>query len=336
MCGDEEDWHGLPHKWHHLARPSQTDMIPWRWKVKPQEFSGTHHSESEKVEAKCPSNDRKLGSFVIVNIATLLAMYFFQKTVANRYAAGFLSRSESLSWVFTGLAIAALHVLANWFIASIVQNTPGYENVPAFELMLLLCTMPRLAWLPVLLVGGQPLRSIDLSTAASSIFAEAILQVVASYYMFMTVNYGREHNFYFRALEGADKGDSAKIMYAGALLWLLVIVAALVQGMRAFRSINTAASADVPEWQAREPVPTTISEEMAAQLNEHCALLGENMRRQTTYATTYGTVHNKFQEQHVSGRAMVEPYVITVSIIFLLWVAQWLFWSGFIGVSSDE
>jgi hypothetical protein len=336
MCGGEDDWHGLPHKWHRLARPSRTDMIPWRWNVKPQKHLGTHPSESEKVEAKCPSNDMKLGSFVIANIATLLAIYFFQRTVANRSALGFLSRSDSSSWVLSGLAIAALHILANWFIALVVQNTLGYENVPAFELMLLLLTTPRLAWLPVLLVGGQPVKAIDLSTAAPSIFAETILQLVASYYMFMTFNYGREHKFYLGALEGANGGDSAKIMYAGAILWLLVIVAALVQGMRAIRSINTAASSDIPEWQAREPIPTTISAEMAAQLNEQCALLGENMRRQTTHFTTYGTVPNKLQDEHISGRAMVEPYVITVSIMFLLWVAQWLFWSGFIGVSSDE
>jgi hypothetical protein len=154
--------------------------------------------------------------------------------------------------------------------------------------------------------------------------------------MFMTINYGREHNFYFGALDGADKGDSAKTMYAGALLWLLVIVTALLQFTRAFRAINTAASSDVPKWQGRESMPTTISGEMAAQLNEHCALLGENMRRQSARPANYGTVPNKLYDEHVSGRGMVEPYVFTVGIMFLLWVAQWLFWSGFIGVSSDE
>jgi hypothetical protein len=83
-------------------------------------------------------------------------------------------------------------------------------------------------------------------------------------------------------------------------------------------------------------MPTTIAGEMAAQLNEHCALLGENMRRQSVHRNNYGTVHNKLYDEPVSRRAMVEPYVITVGIMFLLWVAQWLFWSGFIGISSDE
>jgi hypothetical protein len=336
MCGGEHDWHGLPHKWHHLARLSPTDMIPWRWNVKARMHSKTHHPESGKIKTTCPSGDRKLGSLILVNMATLLALYFFQRTLADRYANRLLSHSESSSWVFTGLLVAALHLLANWFSAVVVQSTAGYENVPVFGLMLLLCSMPRLAWLPVLLVGGQPFKAIDLSAAASSIFAEVILQVLASYYMFMTINYGREYNFYFGALEGADKGDSAKMMYAGALVWLLVIVAALVQFTRAFRALNTATSFDEPKWQGREPMPTTIAGEMAAQLNEHCALLGENMRRQSVHRNNYGTVHNKLYDEPVSRRAMVEPYVITVGIMFLLWVAQWLFWSGFIGISSDE
>jgi hypothetical protein len=128
-------------------------------------------------------------------------------------------------------------------------------------------------------------------------------------------------------------------MYAGALLWLVIIAAALVQLMMAFRGMNTAAGSDssaLSNWREREQITPTIAAEMAAQLSEHCALRGETLGRQREDSTNYGTVLVKLPEQHISGTALVELYIDAVYIMLLLGVAQWLFWSGFASGSSDE
>lgn len=69
--------------------------------------------------------------------------------------------------------------------------------------------------------------------------------------MVMTVNYGREHDFYLGGLERAERGRRAKIMYAGALMWLIIISLALVQLMQATRRMNRLAgsgSLDLSKW----------------------------------------------------------------------------------------
>lgn len=43
LCGNVQDWHGLPRNWRQLAAPTSLDMIPWRWTVKPSNSSNSAH-----------------------------------------------------------------------------------------------------------------------------------------------------------------------------------------------------------------------------------------------------------------------------------------------------
>src|SRR5699024_3538461 len=120
----------------------------------------------------------------------------------------------------------------------LVQRTAGYEGGRVIQLMFLWCSMPRLAWLTILLIGVQPFGVMKFSAAASLLLAEIILQSLSSCYKVMAVNYGREHNFYFGGMERAERGRSAKTMYTGAHLWLMIVGLVLIQSMQATRRVN--------------------------------------------------------------------------------------------------
>ncbi|KAI1181534.1 hypothetical protein F5B17DRAFT_274204 [Nemania serpens] len=357
VCGNVQDWHGLPDNWRQLAVTTPLDLIPWRWSVRASNDSNIANPTglaSHKTEETCASNEWKLGSFALVNLTAFLAAFVSQRTTSPRIARGSPRNAHPLSWFLNGILIAALHLFANTLNVFLVQNSSGYEDVPAVQLILLWCTMPRPTWLTILLVGLQPFGSMNLSAAASAVFAETILQILSSYYMVMTVNYGRQHNFYLGVLENAERGGSATLMYAGALMWLIVSSLVLVGLIRASHKINRlikSTNFDVPEWQ-RGKQTTNMVEELMVQLNERCIRLRERLihhlanesgRPQVTLLTSsggghavYGTFSVAGQTNWVSQKAPVALYATTVLSLLLLWIAQWLFWGGFIGLSLEE
>lgn len=359
LCGNVQDWHGLPDNWRQLAAPTPLDLIPWRWTVKASNSPNTAYTPSlgsAGATETCGPNDWKLGSFALVNLTAFLAAFLSlrtsQRTSTYRTTHGVLRQAHPWAWFINGTLIIALQLLANWLNMYLIQTSPGYEDIPGVQLMLLWCSMPRPTWLTILLIGVQPFESMNLSAAASSLFAEAILQILSSYYMVMTVNHGRQHNFYFGGLlERAERGEPAKLMYAGALMWLVVGSLVLVRLMRASRRINRLIRSYSLEvlTEQRSKQTTNMAEELMAQLNEHCVRLRAKMvyywmdtsrGSQATLLTGgrvfYGTFSVTGQNSWASQKASVELYATTVVSMLLLWIAQWLFWGGFIGLGSEE
>ncbi|KAI1758202.1 hypothetical protein F4782DRAFT_17358 [Xylaria castorea] len=292
LCGNVQDWHGLPDNWRQVAAPTPLEIIPWRWTIKPTET--------------CVSNEWKLRSFALINIATLIAAFLSQGRSTPRIVRGFLWHPHPGSWFSKGTLIVALQLLANWFNTFLVQKTPGYEDIPVVQLMLLWCSMPRLTWLTILLIGVRSSEALDSSAASSSLFAELIFQLLSSCYMGMTIQYGRKHNFYRGGLENAERGTPAQLMYVGALIWLIIICLALV-------GLILAATYWIEKgWRSEK------------------TLL---MRSQ---GGAYGTFPVAGQNNRVSHKTPVALFQILVIGMLLLWIAQWLFWGGFIGVSSED
>ncbi|KAF2489754.1 hypothetical protein BU16DRAFT_575396 [Lophium mytilinum] len=358
LCGSVQDWHGLPDDWRHLAVPIPSDMVPWRWTIQPSNTSDnapiTLPGSIESTE-KCASNEEKLGSFALINIATFLAAYLGRRTGLHRITRSFLWHPHPWGWVSTGLLIAVLQLLANCLNAFLVQSTFGYEDTPVFQLMLLWCSMPRPAWLPILLITSQPFEAMNFSAAASSLLAEMILQLLSSYYIIMTVDYGLKHNFYFADMEGVERGTSAKTMYAGALLWFLIIGVAFVQLWRTIPIMNRltgSGNLDLPKWQRSTQRASNNAEEPWAYSNEHRTRSGENSAHWKTKSRTleetslmsdkggihksYGTLPTESQIDWASQKAFMNLHVVTAISMLLLWIAQWLFWGGFISLSSEE
>ncbi|KAE8347668.1 hypothetical protein BDV24DRAFT_121167 [Aspergillus arachidicola] len=349
MCGNVENWHGLPGDWRQLATPTPVEMIPWGWAIKPSissDRSNITRLETIRATGTCPSNEWKLRTVALVNIATLVAVAFRHRLGVYRIPPNFLWHSHPWCWLFKGALIAALQLLANWLNTWFVQSTSGYEDVPIFQIMLFWCSMPRLAWLTILLIALQP-GAMKFSAATSVLFAEMILQSLSSYYMIMTVNYGGEHNFYLGGIEGAERGGSAKTMYAGALMWLIIVGLTLVSFMWSMIWLITSGNCDPRSGQRHKQTSSNIADEPMAFSNERRAkrrdrsrgpegepLKGSEGRYDTVHQ--YGTFSFDSRRHLDLPEASVQWYAATALSLLLLWIAQWLFWGGFIGLSSEE
>ncbi|KAE8154291.1 hypothetical protein BDV25DRAFT_147879 [Aspergillus avenaceus] len=362
LCGNVQEWHGLPDSWRQLAAPTPLEMIPWQWIVRPFNNSSmanmTRLPYAEASET-CVSNEWKLGSLVVASLATPLALVLGQKISKSRVAHSYPRQSHLWCWISKGTLFAALQIFANWLNALLVQNTSGYGDVPVLQLMLLWCSIPRLTWLTILLLGLHQSEAIRFITGGSMLFSEILLQSLSSYHMFMTINYGREHKFYFGGIGDAEKGTPAKSMYAGALMWLMAIGTTIIQLTRAMHKSNrlTGSGSLDPQDQPRDTHPTSKVPELTNPLHESYSRSRENLAHywmnkssspektllisgDARYYTDYGSLSNNHQRHYDSQKALTESYVdlytTTVIGMFLLWIAQWLFWGGFIGLSSEE
>ncbi|KAJ5710520.1 hypothetical protein N7488_004676 [Penicillium malachiteum] len=356
------DWHGLPDNWHQLAVPTPSELIPWGWTI--SRFLGLTITNvtslaSASVTEICPANEWKLTSFALVNISTFLAVLLGLRIRLCPNKRSSQKHSYTWSWLLKGAFIVALQLLANLLNALIVQSSPGYAHIPVLQLMLLWCSVPRLTWLAMIfLVDAQSSEPRNVSMAASLSFAELFLQSLSSYHMMMTINYGREHNLYFG---GRKIGQPATFMYAGALMWLITVGMALIQLTRTARRMKRLTDLDAPYrpmrqgdkyWQATLELETF---RMMAALNGWCTRLKEDLTLQqspsseeTPFAirqnrdcapnsAVYGTFSDQGHRRWSSQKVKVSEYhAIAVLSMFLFWIAQSMFWGGFILLTSDE
>lgn len=322
LCMDVQDWHGLPDNWRELAEPTLLELIPWRWTLKPSNntsLESTTHVTPIMTGDTCASTEWKLGSLALVNIAPLLAVLFAPETRISQPVRRYLWHPRP--WYCTGILITALQLFAIGINGVLVQNSPGYEDIPVAQLILLWCTIPRVTSLITLLLGVKSLETVSFSAVAPPLFAETILQGASSYYMSMTFDYGREHNFYWAFMERLESRPSAKLMYAGAYLWhavALVTIAALlgmlyrhwswVQNSKLYRLVGNP--------QALEEAPLMV--------NQHVD------------GTLYGAVLIELRRDPVPTRALKHLYAVSITSMLLLWCFQWSFWIGFIGLALDE
>ncbi|KAF1959737.1 hypothetical protein CC80DRAFT_439752 [Byssothecium circinans] len=357
LCGSVQGWQGLPKHWRQLAAPTPVDMIPWRWSIKlfkDSNSSPVDDPNSSKPTQTCASTEWKLGSLGLINIATLLAAFYGSRTGSRRSICA-CRHYHSRSWLLKGLTIAALYLFANWINAVLVQSTPGYEDIPVVQLILLWCSIPRPTWATILLVGVQHFQVTSFSTVASCLFAEAILQTLSAFHIIAAVNYGLEHNFYSQGMAILETVPSARLMYAGALMWLVVVVVALVLLIQAVRGTTVSArnaKVHASKSQTNNLMTLNAVEELMAPFNERWRefedmLVSYWMERswdleQTPLLSGEGQVHAVYGTLPLKGtnsqpieRGMVRLFLIAIISMVLLWIAQWLFWVGLIGLSSE-
>ncbi|KAH6991936.1 hypothetical protein EDB82DRAFT_494759 [Fusarium venenatum] len=326
LCDDFEDWHGLPNDWHELLAPRPRDMIPWRWILRP---------ESDR-DINCPSYAANLSSLAFVNIAIALAVYFGERFSRNVKAPE--SPPQSPAWVLRGLVLASVQAAGHWIAINTIQSTPGYESVPTLQLILLLCTMPRLGWLAIAPKEIHCSESKDLTAACSALYAEGFLQIPNLYSMTTVLNYGFRNGFYFGVLPYTELGYSAWMMYGGALLWLVavalivVIVIRILRPVFATHTLIYTVSEDLSKCDGNKCTSTNERDETGHLLiNPEYSGLGERLR--------YGTIPevagpsqppNSLREPHLS------LYVVLTAGFPVIFLAQCLFWIGFVRVSGAK
>ena len=174
-----------------------------------------------------PTPEANLGVFAAANVAMLLLTpYFGRREVVERMTFGLLGQPHSRSWIFMGPLLAALQLLVNSVNALIIRSISGYSRIDIKTLVLLWCTRPRMAWMVIILIPYQVKEVMYFSCAASSLVAELILQFLSSYTFGIVANHARSQGFYKldHRLDSAPNGTAAKLMYAGALFWLIIVI----------------------------------------------------------------------------------------------------------------
>lgn len=342
LCWDVPDWHGLPDTWRQLAAPTTQELIPWRWTV------------HDTAPGHSTSNRWQLSSLVLVNAASVLALSLRRGNKGTgRGASRFSSRIFAIPCAITAAAMAAIQLLAYYVSAILVQRTAGFEETPVLQLALLWCTMPRSGWIAILPWYIQPFGRLSPSAAVSSLFSEVILQSFASYYILSTISYGVQHSFYSRGLHHAERGQQARMMYIGALIWLVVLGLLVIQSVRAVaktKRLAEDARADLPSWMRNGPTSNT-PETTEDRLENHWTQLSETLseylvididslpgtppRRGQTNFTAYGTLLVENKKDKAFGKAMLRLYKVLMIGMLLLWAAQWIFWIGFITLSCE-
>ncbi|KAF5564975.1 hypothetical protein FNAPI_1859 [Fusarium napiforme] len=282
--------------------------------------------ESPEGDAQCPSNEWKLLSIGLINLVTFFAVLHANNTRQSNVTNPRPLFYHPARWILGGVLLGCIHLLANLANATIVQFAPGYEDIPAVQLALLWCSLPRLSWLPILSHGTKNSEFQDMTSSMSAMFAEAILQGFSFYHMCLTVNYGRIHNFYFGALSRATRSPFATLMFGGALSWLFVVA------MMAVPVIRTIGTRD-KLVEKEDGVSGADAKESMGPKEEECLL----PKSQTgPEGHNYGTLPAEVESLAPSMRRHSRLHMTLAMGVPLLWLSQWLFWIGFIGLSSHD
>ena len=206
-----------------LQLASHNSLFAWQWEVKYDPVG----LPNATATYKCPTKAGQLGSFVVVNIVTVLASFIFgHRQVLKWLTCKMLGGMDSSTkrWFLSGAISAGLSMGANAINAKLIKQTQGFGNISVTQLVLLWCARPRLSWSGGLLaiIGEDKMNYTALG--ASCTIAEGILQAVACFYMGRTAHWGVMLGYLKGGhLDGIPGAHDAKLMYAGSLLWLITI-----------------------------------------------------------------------------------------------------------------
>jgi len=187
----------------------------------------------------------------VQKLAVLITPFTWTKDrIVNLFRIFFKGNGEGVDKAVTSamlaLFMASLQLVSNLISAYIIKSHPGYGHIPLPLLMLLFCARPRLAFLACLfsllpnkwiihlfkirdprreLRAQRTIAEIALSSAAS----EIIMQGLASYSLGRAAHVGAQKRFYYVGhLWPYWRGKDARILYLGALFWLIACVVILV------------------------------------------------------------------------------------------------------------
>ena len=206
-----------------LQLASHNSLFAWQWEVK---YSAAGIPNAPATY-KCPTKAGQLGSFVVVNVVTVLASFIF----GHRKVLKFLTckmcghqDSSTKGWFLSGAIAAGISVGANAINAKLIKQTPGFGDISVMSLVLLWCARPRLSWIGGLLAIIGEKEHNYTALGASCTIAEGILQVLACFYMGRTAHWGVMLGYLKEGhVNGAPGAYDAKMMYAGSLLWLITV-----------------------------------------------------------------------------------------------------------------
>lgn len=205
-----------------VSSQSPADFIPWTWQV-------GHFTTDNGV---CPSTASILATFAVINIlVSILSLIVGNQKLIESVTCGYIDGDDDkVTWFYMFIFPLGINLGSNALIAYLYKSTPGFgENFTIADLTLFYTTRPRLSWLVlVIFMNIDALRKKEkryIRSAKAAVAAEALLQILSSYYMGKTVHFAAK-NGYYRHIGAAPQ--DARVMYAAALLSLVSLFFTLI------------------------------------------------------------------------------------------------------------
>jgi hypothetical protein len=206
------------------------------------------------------------------------------------------------------------------------------------------------------------------SAAASAITSEAILQSLGAVYFGITAHYGMEKQFYaLKHLDPYPRGVTAHMMYAGALLWLIMFAFTLIacfvalvglnevitNARKMMSGIENSANAIGSSFQGNAWIPKRIQKfssrmitnarEMMSGIENTANAIGLRFRGKVWIPKRIQKfISRKLQSSVAAPRKLTAAEIRQIesvgfaTIIFVAFLAQWLFWAGFVGTAGER
>ncbi|KAI9765206.1 MAG: hypothetical protein M1840_007698 [Geoglossum simile] len=357
-----------------LQRAARASLFPWRWRVQYSQATVRNVTDSKGYRCPSNSLKLGSFAVINVVVA-IAAVFLGRRDVVSGITGGWCGKRDkdsnkrqgccgkpgSNTWPFMALISVGLNLLANYINALIIHGTPGFSGVSIGGLVLLWCSRPRLAWISTLLVRREKEKSMYFALGASSLMTEVVLQAVGSVYIGTTVNFARQHRYYrIHRLDNILDGNDALIMYGGAMLWMVAIGSALIWAVLAFTSIGRLLKqASKAIWRGISRIWSTIRSifrwircrprrEVQEWPQPHPLDLPPARRpglrpRPPPYPRRPGTSDSYDTgldwEDDLEKMGLSVESVERISTVFafmaLPFIGQWLFWAGFLRLSSD-
>lgn len=343
LCGNVNGWHGLPEDWRKLAAPMISDLVPFPWVNRSQGLTRSPQSSSLL----------KLAGLILLNVtpflAILLSEHLWKWYSTDAYQSGVSQSTAPLEQdnnithhkFIIRFSIAAVNTLATFLSIIITQSTPGFQEIPLYQLVLLWCSIPRLSWLAsIFTLVKRP--EIDTEAISTTIVIEWIYQVFASLTMLQAVQYGSAHGFYIGNMKKLDGYTPAKTMYVGALLWVISGGLALLCLVHTMFDLDLIASvSETLRLQRFQTFKSRTGKRVTLAFGNQCPQGGHFSERARLFSgdfarcdNSYGTIPASALRDESLEEVPIRVYTISIGSFIILWVAQWLFWGGFLNLTS--
>lgn len=353
---------------HNRSSAIFEDLFPFTWSIA--------STATTNDPPHCPSKALKLASFAINNaIVGTATLLLGRRTTAKWLTKGYYGTAGMKSWSLFSILIAGITIFANFINAVLIKHTTNFSSPNIGTLVLFLATRPRMGWIVVALTRIQKEQSMYISSGVTTLLSEFFLQAIASVFMFKTVIFAAPRGYFQQNfLQNVPGSWSALLMYCGALIWVvsagvffivfiskfmirngvyLLLLQAIWEGLeyackmvwKGLKSLSTKiwnwvrkvsgkGIKAIRKWfeprSSEPPFPLEILGEVSAQPYPP-ALPGE------VTAQPYIT---KAWGEYLEQMGLVSEVMWTVwgGCFFMVipYVAQWLFWAGFVELYGDR
>ncbi|KAK5073002.1 hypothetical protein LTR64_000591 [Lithohypha guttulata] len=190
-----------------------------------------------------------------------------------------------------------------------------------------------------------------LDSAVAALMAEIILQAFGAVYMGFSINHARVNEFYLLGhLKYTPHGSDALIMYAGALLWTVSVDIAFLRAVYTFTLVGGIVE------EAIVSIPYYIK--MAALYfargfywvgartyslfdGKYVSSWPESLQKPEDppddpppYVSEKERVAQYIEDMGLKPRLLNELKTLVIALL-IPWIAQWVFWIGFVRMAQD-